>query len=112
MQSMVAAVEALKRPVTPLRSRKCGHLKRGATTLELRFLASPGSELAKLVIVDQCSVSVSLRVRGSEQPSLSETACLQLVIQALLGPSGERGRVFREATLTCQKRARHVQPRH
>ena len=110
VHSMVAAVEALKPPPpTPLRGGpKCGDRKREPTTFELRFRAAPQGELATLVIVDQCQPSVSLSVSGGEQPRLSETACLQSLIQGLLGPFGSRGRVLREATLTCQGRARRI----
>ena len=110
VESMVTALEDLAPPPRPLRtSPKCGRLTIEATTFEVRLLTSSGAELAKLRIVDQCGRSTRLWVRGEEQPSLNESGCLKLMIQALLRPSASRGPALRGAILRCPGgRARHM----
>ena len=111
VESVVTALEGLA-PPPPLRtSPKCGHLTIEPKSFEVRLLASSRAELAKLRIVDQCGSSTRLWVRGEEQPSLTESGCLKLMIQALLHPSSSRGPALRGAILRCPGgRARHTKP--
>jgi hypothetical protein len=112
VESVVTALEGLAPPPRPLRtSAKCGRLTTEPTTFEVRLLTSSGAELAKLRIVDHCVRSTRLWVRGEEQPSLNESGCLKLMIQALLRPGSSRGPALRGAILRCPGgRARHMKP--
>lgn len=106
VHSVIAAVEALKPP--PSTTLKCGRLELYPTRIDIYFrAASRGEALAKLELTDQCGPMVRMWVRGSEQPYLRESACLQLWIQTLLGQSKHPSSEPRPS-LTCESRAPHV----
>lgn len=98
VKSVVAAVDALKRPAPPLTGeRACGHTVR-RTMLEVQFLgSSQAAPLAKLVIGnDGCHPSIDMWVGTREEPELSSgpsraeraipSPCLQVQFEALLYP--------------------------
>ena len=99
VKSVVAAVEALKRPATPLTGvRACGHTVR-RTMLEVQFRGSSqaGEPLARLVIGnDGCHPSIEMWVGTRQEPELSSgpssaekaipPPCVQLQFEALLYP--------------------------
>jgi hypothetical protein len=86
VKNVIAAVEALGRPATPLSGEPdCGGVV-GRTTIEVQLRGSSQTEpLAKLISSNMgCEGSRRMWVGPREEPDLTESTSLEALLQSLL----------------------------